>query len=119
LLEHATSFYKELFGHVADTSIRLNSKIWTDGEKLNVQDRLDMDRRFSLEEIKDVIVQMEKNKAAGPDGFPIEFYQHCWDIIKYDIMDVFDDLFEHRIDLDRINYGIITLIPKPADADVI
>jgi hypothetical protein len=77
-----------------------------------------MDRRFSLEEIKEVIDHMKKNKAAGPDGFPIEFY-HCWDIIKYDIMDVFDDLFEHRIDLDRINHGIITLIPKTADADII
>jgi hypothetical protein len=34
-------------------------------------------------------------------------------------MAVFDDLFEHRIGLDRLNYGIITLIPKSADADVI
>jgi hypothetical protein len=35
------------------------------------------------------------------------------------MMDVFDDLFEHIIDLDRINYGIITLIPESADADII
>jgi hypothetical protein len=62
---------------------------------------------------------MEKNKAAGPDGFPIEFNQHCWEIIKSDIMHVFNDLSEHRIDLDRINYGIIILIPKSADADII
>ena len=28
----------------------------------------------------------KKNKAAGPDRIPIEFYQGCWDIIKGDII---------------------------------
>jgi hypothetical protein len=60
---------------------------------------------------------MEKNKAAWPDGFPIQFYQACWDIIKRDIMAVFHDLYEHKIDLASINYGIITLIPKGDDVD--
>jgi hypothetical protein len=70
-----------------------------------------------MEEVKSVVDQMEKNKAAGPDGIPIEFYQVCWEIIKFDIMAVFDDLFDHKIDLARINYGIITLIPKGEEAD--
>jgi hypothetical protein len=119
LFEHATSFYKDLFGPIDDTGIRLRDDIWLEDEKLNNFDIVDMDRRFSLEEIKEVVDHMEKNKAAGPDGFPIEFYQHCWDIIKFDIMQVFDDLHEHRIILDRINYGIITLVPKSDDADII
>jgi hypothetical protein len=33
-----------------------------------------MDRPFTEEEVKDVIDQMERNKVAGPDGFPIKFY---------------------------------------------
>jgi hypothetical protein len=119
LLDHATSFYKDLFGPVADTAIRLNNEIWEEGDKLNNFDRLDMDWRFSMEEIKEVIDQMERNKAASLDGISIEFYQTCWDIVKQDVMAVFDDLFEHKIDLDKINYGIITLIPKSVDSDVI
>jgi hypothetical protein len=27
-------------------------------------------------------MQMKKNKAPGPDGFPAEFYQVFWDTIK-------------------------------------
>jgi hypothetical protein len=119
LLQHATDFYRDLFGPEEDRGVRLDESVWHTDEKLNDSDRERLGRRFTMEEVKDVIDQMEKNKAAGPDGIPIEFYQACWEIIKSDIMVVFDDLFEHRIELDRIIYGIITLIPKTTDADVI
>lgn len=32
-------------------------------------------------------------------------------------MVVFDDLYDHKIDLARINYGVVTLIPKGDEAD--
>jgi hypothetical protein len=119
LLQHATDFYRDLFGPEEDRGVRLDESVWHTDEKLNDSDRERLCRRFTMEEVKDVIDQMEKNKAAGPDGIPIEFYQACWEIIKSDIMVVFDDLFEHKIELARINYGIITLIPKGEDADTI
>ena len=65
------------------------------------------------------MILWKKNKAAGPDGFPIEFYQACWPIVKHDMLKVFSDFFHHKIDISRINYGIITLIPKGDDANVI
>jgi hypothetical protein len=52
---------------------------------------------------------MEKNKAAGPDGLPIEFFQSCWDIIKEDFVVLFSDFHKELLDVKRINYGIITL----------
>ena len=60
---------------------------------------------------------MEKNKAAGPDGIPIEFFQTCWEIVKKDIIEMFDDFHKGKLDVSRINYGIITLLPKTMDAD--
>jgi hypothetical protein len=36
---------------------------------------------FSEKEVYDAIMQMGKNKAPGPDGFPAEFYQRFWDTI--------------------------------------
>ena len=71
---------------------------------------------FSETEIKAALFQMERNKAAGPDKIPIEFYQHCWDIIKEDILELFRDFHEGRLDVSRLNYGIITLLPKTQDA---
>jgi hypothetical protein len=37
---------------------------------------------------------MEHNKAPGPDGFPAEFYQHFWDIIKLDLLPLFNDFIK-------------------------
>jgi len=59
---------------------------------------------------------MEKHKSAGPDKIPIEFYQVCWDIVKHDIMQLFDDFHKGKVDICRINCGVITLLPKVYDA---
>jgi hypothetical protein len=39
-------------------------------------------KEFSEKEVRDVIFQMKHNKAPGPDGFPAEFYQVFWSLIK-------------------------------------
>jgi hypothetical protein len=119
LLAHATSFYKDLFGPQQMSQARLSDDVWSDSECLNDADRRELDLPFSDEVVKDVIDQMEKNKAAGPDGFPIEFYQSCWEIIKDDLMQISDDFYHHRINLQRINYGVITLITKGENANII
>lgn len=41
-----------------------------------------------LEELEKVVFGMKKGKALGPDGFPIEFFQEFWEIIKFDLLEV-------------------------------
>jgi hypothetical protein len=60
---------------------------------------------------------MAKNKAAGPDGFNAEFYQKNWDLIKDDLFQLVEDFYENTLDVARINYGVVSLIPKGKDAD--
>jgi hypothetical protein len=76
-------------------------------------------RPFSEEEIKEALFQMEKNKVVGPDNIPVEFYQACWGIIKKDIVDIFDDFHQGKLDVSRINYGTITLLAKVPHANKI
>jgi hypothetical protein len=40
----------------------------------------------------------------------------CWEVIKEDIIQLFHDFHEGRVDISRINYGVITLLPKVTDA---
>jgi hypothetical protein len=55
---------------------------------------------------------MEHNKAPSPDGFPDEFYQACWDIIKKDLMALFMEFHLRNLPLYSLNFGTIKLIPK-------
>ena len=59
---------------------------------------------------------MEHNKAPGPDGFPAEFYQAFWDLIKDDLMAMFVDFHNGTLPLYSLNFGIITLLPKKDNA---
>jgi hypothetical protein len=45
-----------------NVATRLREDIWSDGEKLNSLDRMELDKPFREEEIRDVIFLMEKNK---------------------------------------------------------
>jgi hypothetical protein len=56
------------------------------------------------------------HKAARPDNIPIEFFQKSWGIIQADIIEMFNDFYEGKLDVSRVNYGIITLLPKVSDA---
>ena len=59
---------------------------------------------------------MEQNKAPGPDGFPAEFYQKFWDVIKVDLMAMFAQLQSGDLPLFKLNFVVITLLPKKEDA---
>jgi hypothetical protein len=119
LLKHATDYYKCFFGHVAGSDITLDSDLWEEGEKVSDSDNDEITKPFSESEIKEALVQMEKNKAAGPDGIPIEFYQLSWEYIKKDILEMFSDFHAGVLDISRINYGVITLLAKVSDAEKI
>ena len=71
---------------------------------------------FTESEVRDAVFQMENNKALGPDGFPAEFYQVFWGVIKDDLLHLFADLHWEALELYSLNFGIITLIPKIQNA---
>ena len=60
---------------------------------------------------------MEHNKAPGPDSFPAEFYQNFWDVVKPDLLDLFSCLHSGQLELFRLNFGEIVLLPKVNEAD--
>jgi hypothetical protein len=119
LLTHATEYYKMLFGPGEGNLMQLADSVWSVQEKLSDEDNIKLNEPFSDEEIQAAINSMVKNKAPGPDGIPVEFYQACWPIIKNDIMNIFYDWKLGVLDLYRLNFGMIILLQKAPDADVI
>ena len=71
---------------------------------------------FTEKEVFEAISQMEHNKALGPDGFPAEFYQRFWDVINSDLMNTFAQFRSGDLPLFKLNFVVITLLPKKEDA---
>jgi hypothetical protein len=69
---------------------------------------------FTKEEIDEVVKHMPPDKAPGPDGFTGLFLKSCWNTIKEDIYELCFQFYEGNLDLESINMGHITLIPKVA-----
>ena len=57
---------------------------------------------------------MPADRAPGPDGFNGSFLKSCWHIIKEDFYALCDQFFDGGLNLESINDGYITLIPKVA-----
>lgn len=79
-------------------------------------DRNMLERRFTEEEVWKVVSEMEGDKTPGPDGFSISFIQKCWDIIKYDLMEVLEEFYYSEEFYEHLNETFTVLIPKCPDA---
>lgn len=67
---------------------------------------------FTPEEIDQVVKEMPSDRAPRPDGFNGCFLKSCWHIIKADFYKLCMDFYEGNLNLQSINSGFITLIPK-------
>lgn len=112
MLKHATEYYTNLFGLEDDHDIHIDQSLWDELAQISEFENEDLCKPFTEAEIKEGLFQMETNKAAGPDKIPIEFYQTCCEIVKYDIFQLFSDFHSEKVNISRINYGLITLLPK-------
>jgi hypothetical protein len=68
------------------------------------------------EEIDQVLQEMPNGKAPGLDGFTVEFFKACWEIVKHDVYRVVEDSRRLASILKALNATMITLIPKENEA---
>jgi mannosylglycoprotein endo-beta-mannosidase len=87
-----------------------------DVPQISHEENLILAAEFCEKELYEAIMQMERNKAPGPNGFPAEFYQSCWQIIKDDLMNMFAMFPKGELPLFQLNFGTIILLPKKENA---
>lgn len=52
-----------------------------------------LEEPFEEEEMRGRIWDLGKDKASRPDGFTKEFFKRCWDIVKMDLLKVFEEFY--------------------------
>jgi hypothetical protein len=86
---------------------------------LNELEVVSLLEQFSEKEIKESLDEMKVNSAPGLDGFTIGFLKSFCDHVKGSVLEMFDKFYRGELNLCRLNYGLISLIPKSKEANTI
>uniref|UniRef100_A0A2N9FVR5 Reverse transcriptase domain-containing protein n=1 Tax=Fagus sylvatica TaxID=28930 RepID=A0A2N9FVR5_FAGSY len=113
IAECITQFYQSLFTEVDGRRPYLEG---LDFSILSNEDAAGLERPFEEDEVTGVVHGFVGDKAPGPDGFPMAFFQFCWDTVRMDIMKVLN-YFHGMGSFERsLNATFLALIPKKVEA---
>jgi mannosylglycoprotein endo-beta-mannosidase len=91
---HITNYYKILFGPLENSPIMLDELQTVDIPHVSALENEYLTNVFLEDDVRAAIFEMKHNKAPGPDGFPLEFYQVFYTLIKDDLMALFTEFHQ-------------------------
>eukprot|EP00253_Pinus_taeda_P029800 PITA_29800 len=74
-------------------------------------------KTITMEEVEEAVRNMPSDKAPGLDGFTINFYKACWNIVKQHIWEIVEDSRRSKTILKSLNSTFIALVPKVQEAN--
>lgn len=87
-----------------------------DFKTLDESSRVELERDFSEEEIFDGLMSCRREKTHVSDDFNVGFLQEFWPIMKKDIVDLFQELYEAGSFVKSLNEFFFVRIAKFAGA---
>ncbi|KAF3774611.1 retrotransposable element ORF2 protein [Nymphaea thermarum] len=75
-------------------------------------DNVQLLQPISEEEVTTIVWSLDKDSAAGPDGFPNYFFQECWEMVRTEVVHVVQNFFSYGQLVRSVNETMICLIPK-------
>jgi hypothetical protein len=83
--DHIASFYEHLYMETG------YSRPLLDGMQFSVifyADAAWLERPFDEDEFVAVVQGFNRDKAPGPDGFSLAFFQQCWSVVRGEVLAV-------------------------------
>lgn len=81
--------FKNLLSEPQENRTEAIMKISKEIPKLVTRDQnLALMRKATLEEVEEAVKDMKRNKAPGPDGYTVEFYQASWHFLGEEVLEV-------------------------------
>ncbi|KAK1679993.1 hypothetical protein QYE76_040841 [Lolium multiflorum] len=112
-------FYRDLLGSSSQRVCSVAPNIWGEAEKVSDMDNEKLMLTFLEKELEAIVVDMKSNTAHGPDGFSPIFFKRMWPWLKLGVLHILNDFVLGRIDIARLNFGILALISKVPGADMV
>ena len=88
-----------------------------DFNRIDVEEATRLEEVFTEEEVFSALSDLNGDKAPGPDGFPLSFWQSCWEFVKEEVMGFLKEFHEHDKFVKSLNSTFLVLIPKKAGAE--
>ena len=76
-----------------------------------------LEESFSENEIWTAISGLNKDKALGPDGFPLAFWSFSWDFVKAEVIGFFKEFHDNARFVKNLNTTFLVMIPKKQSAE--
>ncbi|MCH88921.1 transposon TX1 putative protein, partial [Trifolium medium] len=83
-----------------------------DFQQLSLEDNLHLIAPFIVDEIKEAVWSCDGNKSLGPDGFNLNFFKSCWNVLEKDIVDFMNEFHTNSKLPKAITSSFLTLVPK-------
>jgi hypothetical protein len=110
---HIYDFYLALLmGTEEPKPISLDAQIWEENSIVSEEENADVMRSFTSQELDEVLSETKTNTAPGLDGFPVAFFKKFWPILKSLVLQILNGFALGTVDISRLNFGILSLIPK-------
>ena len=76
------------------------------------EDHILMERMVTLDEVKETLKLFVKDKSPGTDGWMVEFFGHCFDLLESEISEAVEESRSNRAVDELLNMAFLNLIPK-------
>lgn len=90
---------------------------WANQDKLSEEEAEELVQPFTMTKIEVALKDMDSSSAPGLDDLPAGFYKKMWGQIKEVVLEMFNKQHSGNLNMSRMNYGLITLIPKLKEAN--
>jgi exonuclease III len=114
--DHISQFYEQLYKENGSRRPMLDGIQFA---SISEEEAAWLDRPFEESEIVHVVQGCNGDKAPGPDGFSLAFFQQCWGVVRNDMLAVGYEFHEYCSFERSLNATFISLIPKKHGADEI
>ena len=111
--DQVVGFYKSLYQETESWRPTIDGLEFANLDEI---DRLTLEREFEKEEIIAALQEAKGDKAPGPDGFTMAFFQKCWCVLEKEILAFFADFHKECIFEKSLNATFLCLIPKKLSA---
>jgi hypothetical protein len=107
------------FPYISIEDVHLESDIYSMEEQLGALERVLLKLPFSTNDVIKAINVAKSDSAPRLNGFTAMFFKKLWVYVKNGMMRMVEDFNGNKMDLKRLNFGVITFVPKVQEANTI